>query len=62
MNYKWIGKHFGTKIRLNPEIKLHEIADLVLKKYKCIVSPTQCRNAKRWALNEGETTIGDHYV
>ncbi|GJV64691.1 hypothetical protein Tco_1475519 [Tanacetum coccineum] len=21
VNYKWIGKHFGTKIRLNPEIK-----------------------------------------
>ncbi|GJW37893.1 pentatricopeptide repeat-containing protein, partial [Tanacetum coccineum] len=61
VNYKWIGKHFGTKIRLNPEIKLHEIADLVMKKYKCIVSPTQCRNAKRWALNEGETTIEDHY-
>ncbi|GJU45628.1 pentatricopeptide repeat-containing protein [Tanacetum coccineum] len=61
VNYKWIGKHFGTKIRLNPEIKLHEIADLVMKKYKCIVSPAQCRNAKRWALNEGETTMEDHY-
>ncbi|GJU29551.1 pentatricopeptide repeat-containing protein [Tanacetum coccineum] len=34
---------------------------LVLKKYKCIVTPNQCRNAKRWALNEGETTIEDHY-
>ncbi|GJS47183.1 pentatricopeptide repeat-containing protein [Tanacetum coccineum] len=62
MKYKWIGKHFGTKIRLNLEIKLHEIADLVMKKYWCIVSPTQCRNAKRWALNEGETTIEDHYA
>ena len=62
VNYKWIGKHFGTKIRLNPEIKLHEIADLVMKKYKCIVSPTQCRHAKRWALSEGETTIEDHYA
>ncbi|GJR92495.1 hypothetical protein Tco_0264669 [Tanacetum coccineum] len=61
VNYKWIGKHFGTKIRLNPEIKLHEIADLVMKKYKCIVSPTQCKNAKRWALNKGETTIKDYY-
>ncbi|GJW97050.1 pentatricopeptide repeat-containing protein, partial [Tanacetum coccineum] len=61
VNYKWIGKHFGAKIRLNPEIKLHEIADLVMKKYKCIVSPAQCRNAKRWALNEGETTMEDHY-
>ncbi|GJT56310.1 pentatricopeptide repeat-containing protein [Tanacetum coccineum] len=47
--------------QLNLEIKLHEIADLVMKKYKCIVSPTHCRNAKRWALNEEETTIEDHY-
>ncbi|GKD31070.1 pentatricopeptide repeat-containing protein [Tanacetum coccineum] len=62
VSYKWIGRHFGTKIRLNPDIKLYEIADLVLKKYKCIVSPNQCRNAKRWALNEGETTIEDHYA
>ncbi|GKC72334.1 hypothetical protein Tco_1118217 [Tanacetum coccineum] len=61
VNYKWIGKHFGTKIRLNPEIKLHKIVDLVMKKYKCMVSPTQCKNAKRWALNDGETTIKDHY-
>ncbi|GJT77517.1 pentatricopeptide repeat-containing protein [Tanacetum coccineum] len=55
------GKHFGSKIRLNPHIKLHEIADLVMEKYKCIVSPTQCRNAKKWALNEGETTTEEHY-
>ncbi|GJU79765.1 hypothetical protein Tco_1282130 [Tanacetum coccineum] len=40
---------------------MHEISDLVLKKYKCIVTPNQYRNAKRWALNEGETTIEDHY-
>nr|GEY67583.1 hypothetical protein [Tanacetum cinerariifolium] len=62
MNYKWIGKHFGVKIRLNPEIKLHELAALVMKKYKCIVSPTQCRHAKRRALSKGEATIKDHYA
>ncbi|GJY93776.1 pentatricopeptide repeat-containing protein [Tanacetum coccineum] len=61
VNYKWIGKHFGNKIRMNPDIKLHEIADMVMKKYKCIVSPSQCRRAKRWALNEGENTMVDHY-
>lgn len=61
VNYKWVGKHFGIKIRQNPEIKLHEIAELVMKKYKCIVSPNVCRNAKRWALNEGETANEDHY-
>ncbi|GJZ80451.1 hypothetical protein Tco_0645445 [Tanacetum coccineum] len=61
VNYKWIGNHFGNKIRMNPNIKLHEIADMVMKKYKCIVSPSQCRRAKRWALNEGENTMLDHY-
>ena len=34
VNYKWLGKHFGDKIRSNPQIRLHEIADLVMKKYK----------------------------
>ena len=61
VNYKWIGKNFGTKIRLNPEIKLHEIADLVMKKYKCIVTPSVCRRAKNWAIYEGENTLADHY-
>ncbi|GKF68393.1 hypothetical protein Tco_0198072, partial [Tanacetum coccineum] len=62
VNYKWIAKHFGHKIRQNPEIKLHEIADLVLKKYKCIVSQSQCRYAKTKALNEGDPTIQEHYA
>nr|GFA61439.1 pentatricopeptide repeat-containing protein [Tanacetum cinerariifolium] len=62
VKYMWIGKQFGIKIRQNPEIKLHEIADLVMKKYKCIVSPSQCRNAKKFALNKGETTTEDHYT
>ncbi|GKB82611.1 hypothetical protein Tco_0949506 [Tanacetum coccineum] len=62
VNYKWIGKHFGHKIRQNPEIKLHEIADMVLKKFKCIVSPAQCRNAKTFALTHGERTNEEHYA
>ncbi|GJZ40930.1 hypothetical protein Tco_0587816 [Tanacetum coccineum] len=35
VNYKWIAKIFGDKIRANPDIRLCDIADLVLKKYKC---------------------------
>ncbi|GKA54903.1 pentatricopeptide repeat-containing protein [Tanacetum coccineum] len=46
---------------MNPQITLDQIARLVKKKYKCIVSKTQCRNAKKFALNEGEVTIQDHY-
>ncbi|GKA68552.1 hypothetical protein Tco_0768469 [Tanacetum coccineum] len=34
-NYKWIAKIFGDKIRANPDIRLCDIADLVMKKYKC---------------------------
>ena len=62
VNYKWIGKQFGNKIRQNPDIKLHEIADLVLRKYKCTISPGQCRNAKQYALHEGQATTEEHYA
>ena len=46
VDYKWIGRHFGDKIRKNPDIKLVDIAELVMKKYKCTVSLNQCRGSK----------------
>ena len=61
VDYKWIGKKFGDKIRKNPDIKLVDIADLVMKKYKCTVSLNQCRSAKKYALSEYEKTIEEHY-
>ncbi|GJV49716.1 pentatricopeptide repeat-containing protein [Tanacetum coccineum] len=61
ISYKWLGRHFGDKVRMNLQITLDQIACLVKKKYKCTVSRTQCRNAKNFALNEGEVTIQDHY-
>ncbi|GKC71413.1 multidrug resistance-associated protein 5 [Tanacetum coccineum] len=61
VNYKWIAKIFGDKIRANPDIRLCDIADLVTKKYKCKVSPNQCTNAKKYALTEYEKSIGEHY-
>ncbi|GKB43840.1 hypothetical protein Tco_0888782, partial [Tanacetum coccineum] len=61
VNYKWIAKIFSDKFRANPDIRLCDIADLVMKKYKCKVSPTQCTNAKKYALTEYEKTIGEHY-
>nr|GEX42893.1 pentatricopeptide repeat-containing protein [Tanacetum cinerariifolium] len=51
----------SDKIRSNPRIRLHEIANLVMKKYTCIVSPSQCRDTKAWALNEGANTFQNHY-
>nr|GEW56975.1 hypothetical protein [Tanacetum cinerariifolium] len=61
VNYKWIAKIFGDEIMANPNIKLCDIADLVMKKYKCKVSLNQCVNAKRYALTEYEKSIGEHY-
>ncbi|GKB95173.1 hypothetical protein Tco_0981310 [Tanacetum coccineum] len=61
VKYKWITKVFGDKIRANPDIRLCDIADLVMKRYKCKVSPNQCTDAKKYALTEYEKTIGEHY-
>nr|GEW85225.1 hypothetical protein [Tanacetum cinerariifolium] len=61
VNYKWIAKIIGDKFRANPNIKLYDIADLVMKMYKCKVNLNQCVNAKKYALTEYEKSIGEHY-
>ncbi|KAJ9565013.1 hypothetical protein OSB04_000979 [Centaurea solstitialis] len=61
INYKWIGSKFGHRIRCNPDIKLVEIAELVLKKYKCQVTPSICSRARSWAINEYEKLLEEHY-
>ncbi|GKC21019.1 multidrug resistance-associated protein 5, partial [Tanacetum coccineum] len=61
VNYKWIAKIFGDKIRDNLDIRLCDIVDLVMKKYKCKVSLNQCTNAKKYALTEYEKSIDEHY-
>ncbi|GKB52447.1 multidrug resistance-associated protein 5, partial [Tanacetum coccineum] len=62
VNYKGIGKVFGDKIRANPDIRLCDIDELVMKKYKCKVTPNQCTNAKKYALTEYEKFIGEYYM
>ncbi|XP_071740697.1 uncharacterized protein [Rutidosis leptorrhynchoides] len=62
INYKWIGKEFGDKIWANPNIRLVDIADLVLKKYKCSVTLNQCSKATTWALSEYDKSIQQHYA
>ncbi|PWA55277.1 pyruvate kinase [Artemisia annua] len=61
VTYKWIGRNFGDKIRMNPKITIAQMQELVMKKYQCRVSSTQCLNAKKYALSEGEAAIQDHY-
>nr|GEZ37202.1 pentatricopeptide repeat-containing protein [Tanacetum cinerariifolium] len=60
VNYKWIGRNFTDKIKTNLQITIDAIVDLVMMKYKGIVSRTQCRNAKTFASNEGDAAIQDH--
>ncbi|KAJ9553440.1 hypothetical protein OSB04_017485 [Centaurea solstitialis] len=60
-NFEWIGSKFGHRIRCNPDIKLVEIAELVLKKYKCQVTPSICSRARSWAINEYEKSLEEHY-
>nr|GEV29077.1 multidrug resistance-associated protein 5 [Tanacetum cinerariifolium] len=55
-----LGKQM-KQFRKNPEIKLCDIADLVMKKYKCTITPNRCRSAKIWALTEYEKTRKEHY-
>nr|GEW82348.1 multidrug resistance-associated protein 5 [Tanacetum cinerariifolium] len=37
INYKWIAKIFGDKIRANPDIRLCNIADLVMKRFLHVI-------------------------
>ena len=61
VSYKWIARQFGDRIRMNPNITLMNLAELVQRKYKFYVSRAQCRNTKIYALNERDATIQDHY-
>nr|GEX01647.1 pentatricopeptide repeat-containing protein [Tanacetum cinerariifolium] len=62
VNYKWIAKVFGENIRTNSDIRLCDIVDLVMKKYKCKVSPNQYTNARKYALTEYEKIVGEPYA
>ncbi|GJZ28892.1 hypothetical protein Tco_0573539 [Tanacetum coccineum] len=55
-----VGKQ-RKQFRKNHEIKLCDIADLVMKKYKCTITPNHYRSAKIWALSEYEKTHEEHY-
>ncbi|GJU63205.1 hypothetical protein Tco_1245040 [Tanacetum coccineum] len=48
--------------KANPEIRLVDITDLVMKKYNCKVTPNQCTNAKKYVLTKYNKTIKEHYA
>ncbi|GJR37178.1 transposase, MuDR, plant [Tanacetum coccineum] len=54
-------KTIAKKIMMNPCIKVKEIIESILKKYKCKVKISQARRGKMKALHLYETCLEDHY-
>ncbi|GKA61982.1 hypothetical protein Tco_0761501 [Tanacetum coccineum] len=57
----WIARNYAKKIMINPCIKVKEIINLILKKYKCKVTISQARRGKMKALQQYETCFEDYY-
>ncbi|GJT37680.1 hypothetical protein Tco_0937545 [Tanacetum coccineum] len=57
----WIARNYAKKIMINPNIKIKESVELILKKYKCKVTLSQARRGKKKALNQYQTCLEDHY-
>ena len=62
INCNWIASVYGKSIIRNPGIKLTEIQEKVLRKYKINVSANQCKRAKIKALNGLEISLQAHYA
>ena len=61
VTYKWIGKHFMTEIIERPKLSLRKMKAQVSKKFNLNVSVHQLRNAKKFALQEVEGNLIEHY-
>ncbi|GJZ52731.1 hypothetical protein Tco_0607616, partial [Tanacetum coccineum] len=57
-----IAKNYAKRIMTNPNMKLNEIQEAILKKYKCRVTFGQPRRGKIKALEQYETCLEDHYA
>ncbi|KAL4304221.1 hypothetical protein GQ457_10G018050 [Hibiscus cannabinus] len=51
-SYKYVGKHFLSKLRVLPKLKLTEMQKLGKEELKVDLSRGTCSRAKRWALEE----------
>ncbi|GJS79484.1 gag-pol polyprotein [Tanacetum coccineum] len=55
-------RNYAKKIMTNPNVKVNEIQEAILKKYKCRVTFGQARRGKIKALEQHETCLEDHYA
>nr|KAJ0227320.1 hypothetical protein LSAT_V11C100040830 [Lactuca sativa] len=62
-NYtKWIENHFMNKILQNPKMSIRTLKAEVSTKFNLIASVQQCRNARKYAFQEIEGSLKEHYV
>nr|KAJ0191613.1 hypothetical protein LSAT_V11C800397910 [Lactuca sativa] len=61
VTYKWIGKHFKNLLVKKPKMSIRKMKAKVSTKFNLIVSVTQCRNARRYALDEIKGSLIEHY-
>ncbi|GKB15912.1 hypothetical protein Tco_0849835, partial [Tanacetum coccineum] len=58
---KWIAQRFEDKLRMNPDMKVVDLQQYVMKKYRVKVSHHQCSRAKRMALYQLKQNVGTQY-
>ncbi|CAI9266627.1 unnamed protein product [Lactuca saligna] len=61
VTYSWIGKQLIETIINNPRISYRKMAAAVLRDFNLKVSFGQCRNAKKFAMDEIEGSLVAHY-
>ncbi|GKE27758.1 hypothetical protein Tco_1443142 [Tanacetum coccineum] len=47
---KWIARQYEDKIRMNPDLKVVDLQEMVMKKYRVKTSYNQCSRARRIAI------------
>nr|KAJ0189174.1 hypothetical protein LSAT_V11C800402240 [Lactuca sativa] len=61
VTYRWIGKHFMSQIIENPKMSARKMKAKVSTTFNINMSVGQCRNAKKFALQEIEGSLIEHY-
>ncbi|KAK8663497.1 hypothetical protein V6N13_083313 [Hibiscus sabdariffa] len=51
-NYKYVGKHFLSKLRVLPKLKLDEMQKLVKEELKVDLNIGTCSRTRKWAMEE----------
>ncbi|GJT73404.1 cellulose synthase [Tanacetum coccineum] len=58
---KWIARQYEDKIRMNPDLKVVDLQEMVMKKYRVKTSYNQCSGARRIAVYNLKQNVGSQY-